>query len=59
LAHAMPPVHATPHAPQLLVSLVRFTQAPEQSVSPVPHVLAQPPWLQTCVAVHAVVQFPQ
>ena len=59
--HVDPPVHFTPHAPQLLLSVCKKTHAPLQSV--VPPASAQPepqvPVRQTWLAVQAVPHTPQ
>lgn len=54
-----PPLHATPHAPQLLGSVCRLTHAPVHAVSPVAQLVVH--WLceQTCVFEQAVVHEPQ
>jgi hypothetical protein len=59
LVHAAPPVQTTPQAPQSLGSFLRSTQAPAQSVVPVPHDDAQDPWLHTWLDEHAVAHAPQ
>jgi hypothetical protein len=58
-AHELPPLHVTPQDPQLLVSLVRLTHAPAQSVSDAAHVVVQLPRLHTWLDEHGVAQPPQ
>ncbi len=50
-AQTWPPVHTRPHAPQLVLSLMRFTQVPAQSVCPVGH--TQTPIAHDCPPEHA------
>jgi hypothetical protein len=54
-----PDEHATPHVPQLELSLCRFVQAPLQIENPVWHVTAQLPPLQTVPEGQAKPQLPQ
>lgn len=53
----LPPPHAWPHAPQLLLSVIVFVHAPEQYVVPDEHV--QTPALQALPPVQATPQAPQ
>jgi hypothetical protein len=56
----VPPVQATPQAPQLSTSVCKLTQAPVQAVkSSLPHMLAQTPVEHTWFVPHDVVQTPQ
>jgi hypothetical protein len=54
-----PGSHAVSHAPQLLVSLCKSTQAALHSSSPVPHESSHLPALQTSSASQTVAQSPQ
>src|SRR3954469_22083631 len=67
LLQYMPSPQAAPHAPQLLLSLVRSTQVPPQSVSPASHasagafvvVAAHAPCWQVCPSPQATSHGPQ
>ena len=58
--HVLPPVHAFPHAPQLVLSDVRSTHPPAQAESPVVHVAVQTPEVQSgMLPLQAVPHLPQ
>jgi hypothetical protein len=60
LEQMVPPVQATPQAPQLLASVCVFTQAPVHAVrSSLPHMVAHAPVEHTWLVPHAVVHVPQ
>jgi uncharacterized membrane protein len=50
---------AVVQVPQWLMSVCKFTQAPEQAVVPVAQVVVQAPFEQTWPEVHALPQLPQ
>ncbi len=55
----VPPEQTVPQVPQLLESLCVSVQEPEHDVSPVPHVAAQAPAVQTWPVVQAWPHAPQ
>jgi hypothetical protein len=55
----VPPVQASPHAPQFEGLRVTSTQLPAHNVDPAGHVTLQTPLAQTWPAAHAVPQAPQ
>ena len=57
--HVVPPVQATPQAPQFEGLRVTSTQLPAHKVAPAGHAILQAPPLQTWPAAHAVPQAPQ
>ena len=52
-------MHAWPHVPQLLASVLVSRHVPEQLVSPVPHDTTHAPAEHTCPDGHACAQEPQ
>jgi hypothetical protein len=59
LLHVAPLGQVVPHDPQWVASLDRFTQAPEQLVSPAGHSETQVPFAHTSPAGQAVPHAPQ
>jgi hypothetical protein len=57
--HTLPPVHAIPHAPQLLGSLRKSTHELLQLVVGPVQFVVHIPAEHTCIDVHAVAQSPQ
>ena len=51
--------HTKAHAPQLLLSLCRLTQAPAHALRPVAQLELQTPFEQTCPCAQALPQAPQ
>jgi hypothetical protein len=58
-AHVVPPLHPTPHAPQLFESVFSLTHAPAQDVRPPLQFARHLPLEHTSPAGHAVPQVPQ
>ena len=59
LRQVRPPVHTLPHAPQLLLSLLRSRQVPEQFVCPLLHTTVHALLTQACPVGHARLHAPQ
>ncbi len=59
VVQSSPPRHATPHAPQLALSVVRLLHAPAHTVWPPGHEVAQLPATQICPAAQALPHAPQ
>jgi hypothetical protein len=57
--HVSPPLHVTPHPPQLFTSVVRFVQTPVQKVRPLEHDAWQTPATHMTPVGHACPHAPQ
>ena len=59
ITHEVPPVHAVPHPPQLLLSLWAFTQELPQGLRPTGQITPHTPAVQSCPLGQTLPQAPQ